>query len=60
MTENYDDLSLPCVAGVKAAEAVRRLEATPSSTTTQRRWSRRCADEPLSEDALLTVGVTGM
>lgn len=55
---HYDGFGLSCVGGIDAAEAVRRLEATvvehddPESTV-ERLW-----DDSLSDEALLTVGVT--
>src|SRR5256885_3495588 len=54
----YDGLSLSCVGGIDGAEAVRRLEATvvehdDPETMVQALW-----DDALSENAVLTVGVT--
>lgn len=53
-TFHYEGLSLCCVSGVGAAEAVRRLGATVTGdVSVEDMWDRSLGDE-----ALLTVGVT--
>lgn len=55
----YDEgLSLCCVRGIDAAEAVRRLEATIVGSGGGQAVVEDLWDDPLSEDAVLTVGVT--
>jgi hypothetical protein len=54
----YEGLSLCCVAGVDAAEAVRRLGATDAETDDAEDMVRRLWDDLLGDEALLTVGVT--
>ncbi|MBF9128816.1 ankyrin repeat domain-containing protein [Plantactinospora sp. S1510] len=54
----YDGLSLCCVAGIDAAEAVRRLDATVIETDDPVSILENLSDRSLDEDALLTVGVT--
>jgi len=55
---HYEGLSLCCVAGIDAAEAVRRLEATAVVHDDPESMVEDCWDDSLGEDALLTVGVT--
>lgn len=53
-----EGLSLCCVAGIDAAEAVRRLEATVVAYDDPQSMAEALGYDPMSEDALLTVGIT--
>jgi hypothetical protein len=55
---HYDGFSLSCVGGIDAAEAVRRLEATVVEHDDPESMVEDLWDDSMSEDALLTVGVT--
>lgn len=57
---NYDGFSVSCVGGIDAAEAVRRLEATLVEHNDPESMVERLWDDSLSDEALLTVGVTGV
>jgi hypothetical protein len=54
----HEGLSLSCVGGIDAAEAVRRLEATIVEYDGPESMAEAFDHDPLSEEALLTVGVT--
>jgi hypothetical protein len=53
-----EGLSLCCVGGIDAAEAVRRLEATVVGRGDPQSLIQDLWSDPMSEGALLTVGVT--
>ncbi|MFD0821837.1 ankyrin repeat domain-containing protein [Micromonospora zhanjiangensis] len=55
---HYEGLSLCCVSGVDAAEAVRRLGATTLEYDDPEAVGEHFEDDSLSDAALLTVGVT--
>lgn len=55
---HYEGSSLSCVGGIDAAEAVRRLDATVVEYDSPESMAEAFEYDPLSEDALLTVGVT--
>jgi hypothetical protein len=55
---HYEGLSFACVAGIDAAEAVRRLEATVVAYDTVRSRDYALGYDPMGEDVLLAVGIT--
>jgi len=55
---HHDGFSLSCVGGIDAAEAVRRLEASIVEHDDPESMVQRLWDHSLSDEALLTVGVT--
>jgi len=57
-TLGYDGLSLSCVRGIDAAEAVRRLEAVVIEDDDPESMVEALSVDSLSDAALLTVGVT--
>jgi hypothetical protein len=57
-TFHYEGLSLSCVGGIDATEAVRRLDATVVEHDDPASMVQGMWDDSMSDDALLTVGVT--
>ncbi|TDC43877.1 ankyrin repeat domain-containing protein [Micromonospora sp. KC213] len=55
---DYDGLSLSCVAGIDAAEAVRRLDARAAEWDDAESMVEQLWGDSLSDEAVLTLGVT--